>query len=98
MTGERDDQDQDPGAAPRIEFPCRYPIKVMGANDGELESVVLEIARRHADGITEEHLSVRSSRNGNWLAVTLTIHARSEAQIAAIFEDIKASGRAELVL
>jgi putative lipoic acid-binding regulatory protein len=83
---------------PRIEFPCRYPIKVMGAAGADLASTVLEIGRRHADGVTEDDVTVRTSRKGNWVSVTLVIEARSEAQIAAIFEDLKATGLVELVL
>ena len=34
--------------APKIEFPCDYPVKVMGANDDDFVDVVVEIGRRHA--------------------------------------------------
>jgi len=83
---------------PRIEFPCDYPVKVMGANDDDFVAMVLEIGRRHAPEISSRDLSTRESRTGRWVSVTLVIRATGEAQLGAIFEDLKATGRIELVL
>jgi putative lipoic acid-binding regulatory protein len=87
--------DPDP---PRIEFPCRYPIKVMGANDDDFVALVVDVHRRHAPGVTEEDVSVRASRGGRWVAVTVVIDAEHAGQIEAIFTDLKATGRVQLVL
>lgn len=83
---------------PRIEFPTEYPIKVMGRNTDDFVEVVLEVSQRHAPEVTEAHLSVRESSNGNWVSVTVTIEATGEAQLSALFEDLKATGRIEMVL
>lgn len=83
---------------PKIEYPCRYPIKVMGPNADDFPALVHEIGERHADPIPLSDVRVRESRNGRWVAVTLTIVARSEAQIEAIFTDLKATGRVTLTL
>jgi len=85
-------------APPRIEFPCAYPIKVMGRNEEAFAAMVLEIGQRHAPELTSEDVALRASRNGRWLAVTLNIEARSAAQIEALFTDLKATGRVTLVL
>jgi hypothetical protein len=83
---------------PRIEFPCDYPIKVMGANEDDFVAMVLEIGQRHAPEVSPGDLSIRESRTGRWVSVTLTIRATGEVQLSAIFEDLKATGRIELVL
>ena len=83
---------------PRIEFPCDYPVKVMGENAEDFVSVVVEIGQRHAPEVTHEHVTVRESGRGRWVSVTLTIRATGEEQIAALFEDLKDSGRVRLVL
>ena len=38
-------------APPKIEFPCRYPIKVLGRSDDRLRARVVEIVERHAPGV-----------------------------------------------
>lgn len=83
---------------PRIEFPCRYPVKVMGENRHDFAAMVVEVGQRHAPELGADDVSERPSRNGRWLAVTLVIEARSEEQLRALHEDLKATGRVTLVL
>ena len=92
------DLDAPDGERPRIEFPCDYPVKVMGENADDFVAVVVEIGQRHAPEVTHERVRVRESGRGRWASVTLTIRATGEAQLAALFEDLKASGRVRLVL
>ncbi|MEJ2132720.1 MAG: DUF493 domain-containing protein, partial [Gammaproteobacteria bacterium] len=33
---------------PRIEFPCDYPIKILGDNHSRFTDRVVELVRRHA--------------------------------------------------
>lgn len=84
--------------APKIEFPCRYPIKVMGHATPQFEQDVLELVRRHAPGTREEHVSVRPSNNGNYLAVTVIIEATGVEQLTVMFEDLKTHASVKLVL
>ena len=84
--------------APRIEFPCQYPIKVMGmASDGFMAEVVAVIGR-HAPGIEDHHVTVRESSKGNYLAVTVMIEATGEDQLSRLFEDLKKTPAVKMVL
>jgi hypothetical protein len=73
-----------------IPFPCEFPIKAMGLATGNFEITVLEIVRRHAPDLTEGAFKSRSSRNGKYLSVTITIHAESRQQLDAIYMDLTA--------
>ena len=84
--------------APKIEFPCEYPIKVVGRAAPDYKEMVLDIIQVHAPGLDYERISIRESRNGKYCSITVTIVAMGEAQLSAIFEDLKASGRIEMVL
>ncbi len=80
-------------SAPReslIEFPCQFPIKVIGRAGQGLEGLVLEIVARHASEIDAANLSVRPSRGGKWIAVTAVIEARSQSQLDAIYQELSA--------
>jgi len=83
---------------PKIEFPCAYPIRVMGRHAEDFTAMVVTIVRRHAPDLPDEQVSVRPSRGGNYVSVQLVITATGTAQLQALFEDLKASGRVELVL
>ncbi|MDQ5939175.1 MAG: uncharacterized protein QG557_122 [Pseudomonadota bacterium] len=71
-----------------FEFPCRFPIKAMGKNSGELELVVIEIVSRHAPDTHHHEVNARPSKDGNYLAVTVTIEASSKQQLDAIYQDL----------
>ena len=73
-----------------LEFPCDYPIKVMGAAGGGLDAVVAQIVRRHAPDLSEGAIRTRASRNGNYVAVTVTIRARHKGQLDAIYRELTA--------
>lgn len=84
--------------APRIEFPCRYPIKVMGLDENDFSEAIIEIIRRHAPDLNDEDISFRPSRHGKYLAVNVIITARGVGQLQDIFNDLKASGRVAMVI
>lgn len=81
-----------------IEYPCDYPIKVMGLHADDFVSLVIEITRRHDPELVEERVSYKASRTGKYISVNVVITATGQAQIEALFEDLKASGRVAMVL
>ena len=83
---------------PKIEFPCDYTLRIIGDNAVDFQSMVIAVVRVHAPDADESTASLRESRNGNYHSVALTIRATGEPQLAAIFEDLKATGRVQMVL
>lgn len=74
-----------------LEFPCEFPIKVMGRADSNLDSIVYSIVRSHAPDIGEGAIRSRASRHGRYQAVTVTITARSRRQLDDIYRELTAS-------
>ena len=83
---------------PKIEFPCEYPIKVLGRHSVDFRAVVIEVMTKHAGDIADHHIKERPSGKGTFVSVTVTITATGKDQIDAIFEDLKATGRVQMVL
>jgi uncharacterized protein len=71
-----------------LEFPCQFPIKVMGKSNLEFDLLVIEIVRRHVPDLHEQAVTSRASKDANYLAVTVTIKATSKAQLDAIYQDL----------
>ena len=76
-----------------IEFPCRFPIKVMGLDESEFQSHVLQLISPHVDDITADDFATRSSSKGKFLSVTVTINAHSQEQLDRIYRTLTASDR-----
>ena len=71
-----------------LQFPCDFPIKAMGKTGCNLDITVVEIVRRHAPDLAEGAVHTRDSRQGNYIAVTVTVRATSREQLDAIYQDL----------
>jgi putative lipoic acid-binding regulatory protein len=75
--------------APKLEFPCDYPIKVMIRVGPGVRPEVDAVLARHAGPLGQDRVSERPSREGHFAGITYLISARDEAHIAALFADLK---------
>jgi putative lipoic acid-binding regulatory protein len=85
-------------ASPQLQFPCPYPIKVLARSGAELRAALDAILTRHAGPGALASVSERPSAQANYVGVTYVIQAVSEAQIAALFADLKACPAVVMVL
>ena len=71
-------------------FPCDFPIKIMGRCDCDLEILVVEVINRHVSDLSENAVKTRPSGKGNFISVTVTITATSREQIDNIYLELTA--------
>ncbi|MBP6528858.1 MAG: DUF493 domain-containing protein [Burkholderiales bacterium] len=71
-----------------FEFPTVYPLKIAGKNTVELEATVIDIVRRHVEDFDHTTLTVRESKGGKYLAVSVSFTARSKPQLDALYQDL----------
>ncbi len=81
-----------------LEFPCDFPVKAMGRKDPSFRALVIEAVERHAGPLEEARISVRESRDGNFIALTVVVRAHSQAQLDAIYGDLSAHDRVLMAL
>jgi uncharacterized protein len=98
MTRGTGDQVMSEPTNPKIEFPCDYPLKIIGFAAVDFREFVIEVVRLHAADLDVSRVEVIDSRNGRFQSVRLSILATGEPQLQAIFQDLKASGRVQMVL
>jgi uncharacterized protein len=87
--------EQDP---PKIEFPCDYPIKVLGRSSDAFRGIILEVFERHAPGFDQESITVKDSAKGTFTSLTITITATGKDQLEALHEDLIATGHVQMVI
>lgn len=73
-----------------FEFPTVYPLKVAGINAVTFEANVVEIIKRHVHDFDPGTISVRESKGGKYLAVSVSFTANSKAQLDALYHDLTA--------
>ena len=83
---------------PQIEFPCEYPIAVVGEAGEDFHALVETIVERHAPGFARSRTTLAPSRGGRYVSVRVVITATGEAQLQALFAELKGTGRVHAVL
>jgi len=81
-----------------LEFPCDFPIKIMGKAEDTFAEVVLSIVTRHAPDFDAARMEMRASSGGNYMSVTCTIVATSKPQLDAIYMDLTAHPMVKVAL
>lgn len=81
-----------------FEFPCDFPLKVMGRHTDDFRSIVLGIVQKHAGPITPENIEERPSSSGSYLSLTCTFTAQSKQQLDDLYRELTAHERVMVVL
>ena len=69
-----------------IEYPCDFPIKVLGRTQAGFAQAVLEIVRAHAPDFDGATMEMKSSKRGKYLSVTCVVRATSRQQLDALYQ------------
>ena len=81
-----------------LEFPCDFPIKVMGRAEPGFDELIVELVRKHVPDLKEGAVRSRPSKGGKWVSVTVTLRAESKAQIDAIYLALTAQEKVVMAL
>lgn len=81
-----------------FEFPCAYPLKVMGKRDDDFRSLVLGIVQKHVGDIEIDRIVERPSKDGNYLSLTVTFEARSKDQLDSLYRELTSCHRVLVAL
>ena len=71
-----------------LQFPCSFPIKMMGRADAAFSNTAVGLVERHVGKVAADAIQTSQSRNGNFLSVTVTIDAKSQEQLDSIYNDL----------
>lgn len=71
-----------------LEFPCEFPIKMMGRDSAEFRTTARALVENHAGSVADSAVQAAVSRNGRFVSVTVTITATSQQQLDDIYRDV----------
>jgi putative lipoic acid-binding regulatory protein len=78
----------EPDNSSLFEFPCAFPMKVMGRREDGFAQTIADIVRRHASDFQPDTLEMRPSKNARYLSLTVTINAQSREQLDALYAEL----------
>lgn len=85
-------------AASAIEYPTRFPVKVMGAKVEGFVEAVTQIAQQFDPGFDAATVELRDSRAGKYLGITITVTATSREQLDGLYRALTSHPMVKVVL
>ena len=81
-----------------IEFPCLFPIKVMGLNQSGLIEGVLNIVRQVDPHFDTQTIEQRHSKGGNYLGITVSVQVTDQIQLDGLYRQLTKHPLVKVVL
>ena len=73
-----------------IEFPCDFPIKVMGETHADFASEIIKTIQTQLPSFDATKIEMRGSSGGKYISLTCTVHVTTKAQLDDIYRAISA--------
>ena len=87
-----------PGRESLIEYPCAFPIKVMGAQVAGFEEAIVNVARCFDPQFDPSTVERRPSSSGHYLGLTIIINATSREQLDELYRTLTTHPMVKVVL
>ncbi len=71
-----------------LEFPCDFPLKIIGFQRSGYAQSILDAVKRHAPEYDGAEMEMRPSSKGKYLSLTCTIQATSQTQLDALYQEL----------
>lgn len=81
-----------------LKFPCDFPIKIMGKATGVFKDEISAIVYKHYPNLKAKAFQTNTSKNGNFLAISVTVHALDQPSLDALYQDLSQHPDIKMVL
>ena len=71
-----------------IDYPCDFPIKVLGQSQHGFAQAVMEVVVRHDPGFNAGTIEMRSSSKARYISLTCIVRATSREQLDALYQEL----------
>jgi putative lipoic acid-binding regulatory protein len=81
-----------------IEFPCDFPIKVMGETRDDFAETIIAVVRGHLPDFDASRVEIRGSSGGRYTSLTCIVYVTSKPQLDDIYRALTAHPMVRVVL
>jgi uncharacterized protein len=71
-----------------IEYPCYFPVKILGLTRAGFAQAIIEVVLRHAPDFDAGAAEMRTSKHGKYLSITCVIRATSREQLDGLYREL----------
>ena len=73
-----------------IEFPCTFPIKVMGESHEDFATTMVAAIQLILPEFSAEHVEMRASSGGKYISLTCHVYVMSQQQLDDVYRMLTA--------
>jgi uncharacterized protein len=81
-----------------IEFPCHFPIKVIGEVHNEFTSTVIEIIKQKNRKFDPSTIEMKGSSEGRYISLTCFVYVTSKPELDDIYRSLSSHPMIKVVL
>jgi uncharacterized protein len=81
-----------------IEFPCEFPIKVMGETHVDFSTEIIKTIQLHETTFDASKVDIRASSGGKYTSLTCTCYVESKLQLDNIYRALTSHPMVKFVL
>ena len=89
---------QKPSSETLIEFPCMFPIKVMGEVHDEFTSTVIKIIKQKNKDFDSSTIEMKGSSEGRYISLTCFVYVTSKPELDDIYRSLSTHPLIKVVL
>ena len=71
-----------------IDFPCDFPIKILGKDSDIFENTVSKIMAQHDQKYSKIKVKKNNSKNKNYIALTWVVNVNNRDELDNIYRDL----------
>ena len=81
-----------------IDFPCHFPIKIIGTNSTQFIEEIKSITLKHFPDFNESNIVSKASKHTNYLSLSASVYALDQAMLDAYYKEVCAHPMVRMVL
>lgn len=81
-----------------IEFPCHFPIKVMGELHDEFTSTVIKVIKNYNQQFDPSTIEMKGSSGGRYISLTCFVYVKSKIELDTIYQSLSSHPMIKIVL
>jgi putative lipoic acid-binding regulatory protein len=81
-----------------IEYPCDFPIKIMGAMQDAFAQTMVDVVSSYDAEFHAGKLEMRPSTKGNYVSLTVTVRATRREQLDKLYRALSSHPMVKMVL
>ncbi len=81
-----------------IQFPCDFPIKIIGKKTELFATEINQITRKHFPNTSDEAIIYQESQYGNYVSLTITVFVHDQQSLDGLYQELTKHPDIKMVL